>query len=91
MLASARHEPSVHALHAAALPNIVTGPTVCDTLTVPEQLPDVQGFGDSAMMVVPAATPEPDTICPATRRPDATDATTSEVVVMLAVTAPMEL
>jgi hypothetical protein len=55
------------------------------------QLPDVHGLGDSVKMVVPAATPEPDIICPAIKRPDATDDTESEVEVMLAVTVPMEL
>jgi len=78
-------------MHVAALPNIVPEPTVCDTLTVPVQLPDVHGFCDSVRMVVPGATPEPEMICPATRRPDATDNTEREVEVMLAVTVPMEL
>jgi hypothetical protein len=78
-------------MHAAALPNIAREGTVCDTLTVPEQLPAVHGFGDSVRMVVPAATPAPDIICPATRRPDATGFTESERTLMLAVTEPMEL
>ncbi len=91
MLPSARHEPEVHAMHAAALPNIALEPTVCDTLTVPVQLPDVHGFGDSAVMVVPAATPAPEMTCPMTSRPDATADTETEVPEMLAVTAPIVL
>jgi hypothetical protein len=91
VLPSAKQEPGVHAMHAAALPNTNPKLTFCVMLTVPVQPADTHGFGDSAVIVVPAATPGPEMICPTTSRPHATADTETEVPEMLAVTAPMVL
>ena len=90
-LPSARHEPELQAAHCAALPYMVRDATVCETLTVPVHVAAVHGLGESVRMVVPAATPAPERICPTTSRPDAIAVTESAAAEMLAVTVPTEL
>ncbi len=58
--------------HARPTPVSVLVDSVCDVLTVPAHVPEVQGFGESVRTVVPAATPAPATTMPTERVPDDT-------------------
>ncbi len=100
VLPSARHAPVLgHAVQAAA-PALLKVPTaherpaavstvppetVCDGVTVYEPAPPVPD--PSAVMVVPAATPAPESVAPTASAPDATAETVSVVPVMPPVAA----
>jgi hypothetical protein len=94
-----RHEPAGHAVHepapaalkkpgahATPTPVSVLDAIVCDALTVPAHVPEVQGFGESVRMVVPVATLVPVMTMPTEREPDATAEMVSAVPAISPVT-----
>jgi len=88
----ARHEPAVHGEHAAALARSVVEETEeIDAEIVPVHAP-VQGFAESvAMVMVLAATPEPESVAPTTIEPDATAVMVSAVPVTDPIATAAEL